>query len=198
MKRKSFEPGHLRKFLVIVDETPVRRVGVLAGAICALSPHLVAHGKIVGHEAPTVLWWTLVVWLSLRLHDGLADRGRRDTTRILAVRMAVIGLVFGLAVSSSWGNGHASTYRALVGALSEAGHDVLRFDYFGTGDSGGDTEDFSLEGAAGDSAVAVDEMCEADQRRLTGASLLRRQLRRPVLQEVVPRLVDHRQRGPQR
>jgi spore maturation protein CgeB len=35
-------------------------------------------------------------------------------------------LVFlGLSITSSWGNGHASTYRALVGALAAAGHDVL-------------------------------------------------------------------------
>ncbi len=31
----------------------------------------------------------------------------------------------GLSVTSSWGNGHATNYRALVRALSERGHDVL-------------------------------------------------------------------------
>ena len=30
------------------------RVGVLAGAAAALTPHLIAHGKVVGHEAPAV------------------------------------------------------------------------------------------------------------------------------------------------
>lgn len=80
------------------------RVGVLAGAIAALSPHLIAHGKIVGHEAPTVLWWTLAIWLSLRLHDGLADTSQRQATRIWAARLAVIGLVFGLAVWSRFVN----------------------------------------------------------------------------------------------
>jgi spore maturation protein CgeB len=35
-------------------------------------------------------------------------------------------LVFlGLSITSSWGNGHATTYRALVGALRRRGHDVL-------------------------------------------------------------------------
>lgn len=35
-------------------------------------------------------------------------------------------LVFvGLSLSSSWGNGHATTYRALLKALSRRGHDVL-------------------------------------------------------------------------
>jgi spore maturation protein CgeB len=31
----------------------------------------------------------------------------------------------GLSITSSWGNGHATTYRALVGALAARGHDVL-------------------------------------------------------------------------
>ncbi len=35
-------------------------------------------------------------------------------------------LVFlGLSLSSSWGNGHATTYRSLLKGLAEAGHDVL-------------------------------------------------------------------------
>jgi spore maturation protein CgeB len=32
---------------------------------------------------------------------------------------------FGLSLSSSWGNGHASTYRALLAALAARGHEVL-------------------------------------------------------------------------
>src|SRR4051794_361986 len=31
-------------------------------------------------------------------------------------------VVFGLSITSSWGNGHATTYRALLGALAERGH----------------------------------------------------------------------------
>jgi spore maturation protein CgeB len=35
-------------------------------------------------------------------------------------------LVFlGLSITSSWGNGHATNYRALLGALDRAGHDVV-------------------------------------------------------------------------
>ena len=34
-------------------------------------------------------------------------------------------VIFGLSVTSSWGNGHATTYRALLGALAAAGHAVL-------------------------------------------------------------------------
>ena len=34
-------------------------------------------------------------------------------------------VILGLSITSSWGNGHATTYRSLVGALSQRGHDVL-------------------------------------------------------------------------
>ncbi len=34
-------------------------------------------------------------------------------------------VVLGLSLSSSWGNGHATTYRSLLGAVAARGHDVL-------------------------------------------------------------------------
>jgi spore maturation protein CgeB len=34
-------------------------------------------------------------------------------------------VIFGLSLSSAWGNGHATTYRALVRSLSDRGHRVL-------------------------------------------------------------------------
>jgi spore maturation protein CgeB len=34
-------------------------------------------------------------------------------------------VVLGLSLSSSWGNGHATTYRSLLGAFAARGHDVL-------------------------------------------------------------------------
>ena len=34
-------------------------------------------------------------------------------------------VVLGLSVTSSWGNGHATTYRALLRELERAGHDIL-------------------------------------------------------------------------
>ncbi len=34
-------------------------------------------------------------------------------------------VMLGLSITSSWGNGHASTYRSLVKELTERGHDVL-------------------------------------------------------------------------
>lgn len=37
-------------------------------------------------------------------------------------------VVFGLTVSSSWGNGHATLWRGLIRALSEMGHEVVFFE----------------------------------------------------------------------
>lgn len=37
-------------------------------------------------------------------------------------------VIFGLTVSSSWGNGHAPLWRALIGALLRAGHEVSFFE----------------------------------------------------------------------
>jgi len=37
-------------------------------------------------------------------------------------------VICGLAITSSWGNGHATTYRALVRALSARGHKVVFFE----------------------------------------------------------------------
>ncbi|TNC48483.1 glycosyltransferase [Rubellimicrobium rubrum] len=37
-------------------------------------------------------------------------------------------VVFGLAVSSSWGNGHATLWRGLIGALTRLGHEVVFFE----------------------------------------------------------------------
>jgi spore maturation protein CgeB len=39
--------------------------------------------------------------------------------------LRVKAVFFGLTATSSWGNGHATNYRALIGALLERGHDVL-------------------------------------------------------------------------
>jgi 4-amino-4-deoxy-L-arabinose transferase-like glycosyltransferase len=76
-----------------------RRVGVLAAAIAALLPPLVAHGQIVGHEAPTVMWWALGILLSVTAYDADPDR------KTLRWRFLGIGLVIGLALSSRFTNG---------------------------------------------------------------------------------------------
>ncbi len=51
-----------------------------------------------------------------------AARGsRRETARRSGVRLVVLGL----SLSSAWGNGHATTYRALLRAFAARGHEVL-------------------------------------------------------------------------
>jgi spore maturation protein CgeB len=37
-------------------------------------------------------------------------------------------VIFGLAITSSWGNGHATTFRALCRALAERGHRIVFFE----------------------------------------------------------------------
>lgn len=52
------------------------------------------------------------------------------------------------------------TGRLLAQRLAAAGAAALRFDYFGTGDSGGDDDEFSLDGAVRDTVAAVAEAQE--------------------------------------
>jgi len=75
------------------------RVGVLAAAIAALLPPLVAHGQIVGHESPTVMWWALGILLALAHRDGEPDQ------RTLRWRCVALGVVIGLALASRFTNG---------------------------------------------------------------------------------------------
>ena len=49
-------------------------------------------------------------------------------------------------------------YRVLGDRLVEAGFDVLRFDYHGTGDSSGEDAAFDIDGAVTDTAVAAREL----------------------------------------
>jgi 4-amino-4-deoxy-L-arabinose transferase-like glycosyltransferase len=75
------------------------RAGVFAAMIATLLPHLVGHGQIVGHEAPTVLWWTLGILLAVGAHDG------EPTDRARWLRLAAVGVVIGVAVGSRFVNG---------------------------------------------------------------------------------------------
>src|SRR5690348_16041077 len=36
--------------------------------------------------------------------------------------------IFGLSITSSWGNGHATTFRALCAALHDRGHHITFFE----------------------------------------------------------------------
>ena len=79
------------------------RVGVAAGLFAALTPTLIAHGKVVGHEAPTLLWWTLWMLLSVTAFDQLPAQPSA-AARLLRQRMLVLGLVLGLAIASRFVN----------------------------------------------------------------------------------------------
>jgi spore maturation protein CgeB len=37
-------------------------------------------------------------------------------------------VIFGLSVTSAWGNGHATPWRSLIAALDRAGHEVVFFE----------------------------------------------------------------------
>jgi spore maturation protein CgeB len=64
-----------------------------------------------------------VGYLTLSPHAGRGWRRRRNAP---GVRMKIV--VFGLTVSSSWGNGHATLWRGLVGALAARGHRTVFFE----------------------------------------------------------------------
>jgi 4-amino-4-deoxy-L-arabinose transferase-like glycosyltransferase len=78
------------------------RTGIYAATIATLLPPLVAHGKIVGHEAPTMLWWSMGCLLALGVHDDLPVGRELSTVRI---RLAVVGAAVGIAVASRFTNG---------------------------------------------------------------------------------------------
>ena len=66
-----------------------------------------------------------------------------------------------VVVCPPWGQEHLRAHRSLHRLASElagAGRHVLRFDYYGTGDSGGDMLDADLEGWSNDIVTAIQEL----------------------------------------
>jgi spore maturation protein CgeB len=55
--------------------------------------------------------------------DPVEGKGRASNLEPRASSLAIV--VLGLSITSSWGNGHATTYRGLVRELVARGHDVL-------------------------------------------------------------------------
>jgi Dolichyl-phosphate-mannose-protein mannosyltransferase len=88
------------------------RAGVLAALIATLLPPLVAHGQIVGHESPTILWWSLAILLALGVHDYL-PYGERGLP-VLRLRLAWVGAAVGVAVASRFVNGLVGPLCALI------------------------------------------------------------------------------------
>ena len=95
------------------------RVGVWAAIIAALSPHLIAHGKVVGHEAPTVFFWSLGLWLTLRAASPPLPVPQIWTSPGRLARLwAILGIVVGLATFSRFINGLLGVLIAITLLLS--------------------------------------------------------------------------------
>jgi 4-amino-4-deoxy-L-arabinose transferase-like glycosyltransferase len=86
------------------------RVGVLSAGIAALLPPLVAHGQIVGHEAPTVLWWNLAILGALGVSDV-------DDVRTTRTRIGWTGIAIGIAVASRFVNGFVGVLALAIIAI---------------------------------------------------------------------------------
>jgi spore maturation protein CgeB len=76
-------------------------------------------------------------------------------------------VVLGLSLSSSWGNGHATTYRALLRAFAARGHDVLFLErdvpwYAAHRDLTPDFCRFALYSQVSDLDAWRDEIAQAD------------------------------------
>jgi len=56
-------------------------------------------------------------------------------------------------------------FRRLATSLSREGHHVLRFDYFGTGDSDGESDVTTPESAVADVHTAIRELCDLSRAR---------------------------------
>src|SRR5271154_7362651 len=62
---------------------------------------------------------------------------------------------------NSWGSEYVNAHRAmrfLARRLCAAGFDTFRFDYFGSGDSGGETTEAELDGWKNDIVIAAQEL----------------------------------------
>ena len=92
---------------------PAPRRRARRAAIAALLPPLVAHGQIVGHESPTVLWWSLGDPARARRARLPAVRRPRAAARC-AFRLAWVGVVIGVAIASRFVNGLLGPLCALI------------------------------------------------------------------------------------
>lgn len=59
---------------------------------------------------------------------GVAEGCRRERLPLARKQLTMKITIFGLSVTSSWGNGHATTFRALCRALHQRGHRIVFFE----------------------------------------------------------------------
>lgn len=91
---------------------------------------------------------------------GTADR-RLFGVHTPARAGARAGSIRAIVLCPPWGQEYLRAHRSmrlLADMLAGAGNDVLRFDYYGTGDSGGDMVDGSVQGWEADIETAIDEL----------------------------------------
>src|SRR6201996_3025625 len=82
------------------------------GFICSVNPaHIIAHLEFPGNSS-----------------DSGNISPKRTFIPCLKDSLSVKITIFGLTISSSWGNGHATPYRALVRALDRLGHRIHFFE----------------------------------------------------------------------
>jgi len=68
-----------------------------------------------------------------------------------------------VVLCAPWGHEYIYAHRSMARlaiTLAEAGFHVLRFDYYGTGDSGGNSTDVDLAGCRADIGMAIDELLD--------------------------------------
>ena len=116
-------------FLQPGSEVLVARSGAdVAAHLDALSPE---RARKLGEAAQSGFWpntptrtgrWSWKRrWRWDRAADGSAARRGGGGVKPRALRFVILGL----SITSSWGNGHATTFRGLVKGLTARGHDVL-------------------------------------------------------------------------
>jgi hypothetical protein len=84
-----------------------------------------------------------------------------DRARFAVFHPAIGRMRASLLICPPFLHEHAMGYRLfamLAGELAQRGIAVMRFDYYGLGDSDGEDTEFSLEGALGDAGVALDAL----------------------------------------
>ncbi len=101
----------------------------------------------------------------IQLHFGTSDRRLFGVYGVPSPSAAPRGAAL---LCPPWGQEYVVSHRLylrLANRLSQAGYHVLRFDYFGTGDSDGDRRDGDLESWQDDATTALEEL-----RDISGAA----------------------------
>ena len=103
--------------------------------------------------------------------------GQRRLFGIYTPAQAAAGAgVRAVVLCAPWGHEYLGAHRSirhLATLLSAAGLHVLRFDYFGTGDSAGDMRQASLDGWRSDIETAIDELKDTAGAAKVGLAGLR-------------------------